>query len=365
LKKKILFLIANFMPGGAERNLVMVANNLDKTKYDCYILCLNKAGSLYNLIDHATITVIDLKIKKAFFSIMPIFFAIKKIQPNIAVSWLSYLNAYLAFFIPIFGKKIYWVCRESSPPSMLIKTQMFPWFYKFLYTFYKRYDNIICQTEFMANDLIEISKVQKSRIHTIGNGVDFTLAEKNKNMPIVEMDFDDQRINLLYVGGLRAVKRVELVIKVLELLPIKYKLTIIGDGDQYEKLNSYTDKNNLANRIKFIGNCINPYPFYTKANCLLLCSSYEGFPNVVIEAFACGCPVIGFNIQGSTNEILKHYGGYGIENGDLAIFAEAIIRVCEIENLDREKIISICKDKHNFYNILKKYESFLDGINIK
>jgi glycosyltransferase involved in cell wall biosynthesis len=364
-KKKIAFVISSLGLGGAERNLVQVVNNLDRSRYDCYVVCLTAKGSNNQLLNKDGITVIDLEYPRIYFSILPVKKAIKKIQPDIIVGWMGYLNAYLAFFIPSFPKHIRWVCRESSIPSAMNKQYKFPWLYDLLYKYYNRYDKIICQSQFMADDLVNSFKVKEEKIRLISNGVDFPAVEKNQQSTGIDTAFDKEHHHLLYVGGLRAEKRVDLAIDALALLPGKYHLTILGDGELYDQLSAHISKKGLGTRVRIIRGCYNPYPYYTGAKCLLICSLFEGFPNVVVEAFACGCPVIGYNITGGAQEVLQHYGGRMVRSEAISSFSQAIIDLCENEEPDRIRIIEECKKKYDIRSIIQQYDAVFDGIEIQ
>lgn len=356
MTKKILFVIPNFSNGGAEKNLIRVINNLDNDLYNIYILCFEKKGE--NLKDlKAGINIIDINTKRIYFSIIKISQFIKKLQPDIVFSWMGYVNAYLAFFIPFFNKRIKWLCRETSIPSLVNKTQRFHRLFNFLYKHYNNYNLIVCQSQYMANDLIKNFGVKSDKIEIISNGVDFK--EINYSISSETINLEIGKFKLLYVGGLRSVKRVEISIRALAALPENYSLTIVGSGDQYNNIIEEIDKYSLHHRVEIVTDCYNPFPYYQTSHCLLLTSLFEGFPNVVVEAFACGCPVIGFNITGGTEELLTNYGGFSLQNKKLEDLAKKIIEVCECENLQRKMIIENCKAKYNIDNMIGIYNSIL------
>jgi glycosyltransferase involved in cell wall biosynthesis len=355
LKKSILFIISNFLNGGAEKNLVRVINNLSDEHYSISVLCLQNIGHNVDLLKPG-VNIIDINSPSIYSSIFKIQKVIKKNNPDIIFGWMGYINAYMSFFIPLFSKKIIWYCRESGLPSFVNEQQRFPWLFKYFYKTSNRYHLIICQSHRMKKDFQDNFGVLPQKMMIINNPIDFLEIEKNKTFVLKK---DEGKFHLLYVGGLRVEKRVELLIEVLALLPEKYKLTIVGSGNQYDKVIAAIDFYQIQSRIEIIFDCYNPVPYYQASDCLLLASAFEGFPNVVIEAFACGCPAIGFNSEGGTNEALENYGGFSLTNAKMQEFADKIISVCEYENLDRENIIRNCKEKYDISKVIAVYNSIL------
>ena len=358
MKKKILFIIPNFLEGGAEKNFIRIVNRLDLKLYDIHIVCFEKKGKNLEVLKDG-INIIDLKIKRIYFAIFRISKVIRKIHPDIVFSWMGYVNAYLAFFIPVFNKKIKWLCRETSIPSLLNKSHRFPWLFNFLYKFYNNYDLIISQSKCMTSDLEKNFGIDEQKIKLINNSIDFKEINDNKDQYPVNSTTGKQ--NLLFVGGLRSVKRIEILFQVLALLPENYCLTIIGNGEEYQKLLTDINTANLQNRVTILTDCFNPMPYYQCSDCLLLSSQFEGFPNVVLEAFACGCPAIGFDIAGGAKEALDNYGGFYLENKTLTDFAGKIIQVCEFEKLDRNEIIQNCMEKYDIVNVIPVYNAILQS----
>ena len=303
----------------------------------------------------------DVKNGRLYFSVFKIRNLVKNIDPDIIFPWMGYLNAYLAFCKPMFADKIVWLCRESTIPSLMNPNYRFPKLYSFFYKFYNRYSYIICQSGYMAKDLELNFNIKKERLVVINNPVDFEKVTLSLKAPVVKPVAPENSINLLYVGSLNKWKRVHLLIEALILLPENYYLTIVGNGIEYENIQAMTIKNNISGRIRFILDCNNPYPYYAASNCLLLCSEFEGFPNVALESMASGCPVIGFNIKGGANEILENYGGFIVPGDMVSDFAKSILNVCEKQAIDKDKIIAFCKEKYDLKKIMGQYQSVITG----
>ena len=360
-RKKILFVIPSFFTGGAERALVRISNFIDRSRYEVMILCLTKAGPNLNAVSADT-RVIDIERPSIYFSIFRIYRVIKDVKPDIVFSWMGYINAYLSFFIPLFPSRIKWVCRESSIASLNNVKFRLSWLFTFFYRFYNRYDNVVCQSNAMANDLIKNFNIEEKKITIINNPINFQqVAEDRKKIcqNIFPLRHKRDNIELLFVGSLSQVKRPLVLAELVVMLPENYYLTILGNGPLYKELMAKIEANGLGERIRVITDCVNPFPYYEKADCLLLCSSFEGFPNVIVEAFSCGCPAIGFDIKGGANEILDGYGGFIVEGNDIRCLSATVQQVCEKEQIDRDKIAEGCRSKYAIEKIIESYYSVL------
>ena len=87
-------------------------------------------------------------------------------------------------------------------------------------------------------------------------------------------------------------------------------LVIIGEGRQRSEFTTLAQSLGIEKDIWMPGFSDNPYAFMSKASMLVLSSIYEGLPNVLIEALACGCPIVSTDCPSGPSEILEK-GKYG------------------------------------------------------
>jgi len=109
---------------------------------------------------------------------------------------------------------------------------------------------------------------------------------------------------VLFVGNLLDIKGVDHLLSAWQTLISKYELSfeieliIIGDGPQWEKLQKQAQEFGISNSVKFLGT--KPHSeiadWMRSSDCLCLPSHSEGMPNVVLEALACGIPVVATNV---------------------------------------------------------------------
>jgi glycosyltransferase involved in cell wall biosynthesis len=100
---------------------------------------------------------------------------------------------------------------------------------------------------------------------------------------------------------------------------------ILGDGEERAKLAELALELDVAAEVDLVGFRPNPYAFMARADVFALASRVEGMPNTIIEALACGCPVVSTDCPSGPAEILQN-GRYGrlVPVGDDAALAAAI-----------------------------------------
>ena len=357
VKKRILFLVPSMRGGGSERVISMLVNNLDRRKFDISLVLLKKEG-VYLKDIYSDITIIDLKTNKARFAILKIRNLILKIKPDVVFSTLSHLNLVLSIIKPSLPKKIKFIARESSIASINNLQGKYPKLFNFLYKkFYNNFDLIISQSYYMKNDLIKNFSIKENKIKVINNPVD--ILKINVLSQTNEILFNKNNKNIIAVGRLDKEKGFDLLIKTFAKLPHNYYLYFIGEGKEKNHLMEIAKKYNLSSRVYFIGFQSNPYKYMRQADLLILSSLYEGFPNVVLEANACGTPVVAFNCPGGTKEIIENgVNGFLVECKNIDKLAKSINKAIDY-NWDREKIRNLIKKKYSLDNVIKHYENIL------
>ena len=108
------------------------------------------------------------------------------------------------------------------------------------------------------------------------------------------------------------------------------RLIVLGKGRLRPMLTSEAEELRVAEHVDFPGFVQNPRAFMAKASLFVLSSRHEGLPTVLIEALACGCPVVSTDCRFGPDEILED-GRWGelVPVGDAKALSEALLRALE------------------------------------
>ncbi|EMR02978.1 glycosyltransferase [Cesiribacter andamanensis] len=353
-KKRLFFLVPFLEGGGSERVVVNLFKAIDRDCYEPTLVLFQKKGIyLEQLPPDANIHVLD--VNRTRYAFVAVANHLRREKPDIVFSTLGHLNLLIALLRPLLPANIKFIARESNTISVHNKSESFPKVFDLLFkTVYRRFDTVICQCQYMKNDLIENYEFPAEKIAVINNPLDF--AQVEKKLEAVPQVFSHKTFNVLFVGRLNAQKRVDLLLESMALLPADVSLYLIGKGELRQELEQQASSLGISHRVFFLGEQKNPYQYMAQAHCLALSSAYEGFPNVVLEAHACGTPVVAFDSPGGTAEIiLEGINGYMAPFGDVKGFADNVAKLRETA-FSKEAIRKSAYDRYNLDKIVSQYK---------
>lgn len=373
MKKKIIFLLPTLSKAGGERVASELSLNL--SNFEITIVLLKSAisfpykGKLISL-NISSYRNIFLKVYCLFLALNRFKKVIKTESPDYVISFSTPAN-----FINVLSSKNPILRVESFMTSACkgFEGKIYKILIKVLYN---RAEKIISVSKEISNDLINNFSVKKEKIKLIYNPIDVKQIQnliKEPLLPEHEKIFKSPVI--ISAGRLSLEKNYECLIRSFREVKNKVRdanLVILGEGQQEQNLRKLITDLNVCDNVYLLGWQKNPFKFLAKSKIFVLTSLWEGLPNAILEAMACGIPVISVDCKSGPREILapdtgfKHqtknaeYAEYGVLTPvcDNAILSNAIVDALNNKELLNNLAIKSLKRAENFdvKNIIKEWD---------
>ncbi len=326
-KMRILFLTHDLGGGGAEKVLVNLVNNMDRSKFDISVTVLFGGGVNEQFLAS------DIHFRAVFPRMIP---GNSKLMKLVTPQQLHKLCVKEHYDIE--------VSYLEGPSARVISgcqsrdTKLVSWIHVEQHTMkklaaafrseseakqcYERFDQTVCVSQFVHDDFCSILCFQKPccvLYNTVES--DKILAQASENAPELA---DDGRMRLIAVGTLKGSKgymRLLSVVRRLREEGYPLHLYILGAGPLREEMEAYIQSSALRDSVALLGYDTNPYKYVAKCD-LFICASFaEGFSTAATEALIVGTPVCTVEVSGM-KEMLGEHDEWGIvtENSEDALY---------------------------------------------
>jgi teichuronic acid biosynthesis glycosyltransferase TuaC len=172
----------------------------------------------------------------------------------------------------------------------------------------RRADGLVAVSSGLKRRLLALGIVE-DRVRVLRNGVDLTLF-RPADRDTARRALGLTKPTLLAVGNLVSLKRHRMMVEALVGLP-GVDLVIVGEGPERTAIETLARERRVADRVRLLGHLPQDRlpEIYSAADVLLLVSTHEGWPNVLLESMACGTPAIVSDIDGITDIVAAPEAG--------------------------------------------------------
>jgi glycosyltransferase involved in cell wall biosynthesis len=350
-----------FIGGGAQRDMVLLCNALAAKGVAVTFLVLRDEGPLRPLLDPA-IPVIEIGAHKLRYAIPALRRAIRDLAPAAVVSSEASFNLCTLIAVRTLPRqdRATVILREAGSPSIAQYRDPYRQHriaYRILRRFYRYADRIITLTAGARDDLVRNFSVPEQIVSVMRSNAVVPAAIARR---LAQWDGESGRTRdlIVSIGRLSPEKDHRTLLRAVSLLPAErpWRLAIVGEGPERAALEALAHQLGIAAQVIFTGPVADPFPWMMQARVAVCSSLYEGLGNAIIEALACGTPVVSTDCPYGPREILQD-GRYGTltPTGDAAAMAEAVAAALDAVP-DRRALMRRGLD----YTAARAAEAFLD-----
>lgn len=333
---KILVVIPTLWGGGAQRVVSLLTKEWSKS-YRVTLVLFDASGMVYDCggqIVDLRVPASDHPLKKicnVWRRALRLRCLLQKECPDRVISFLDTANfpTIVAATLAGYLNRLYVSVRGNPASSLLVHRALIPGLYRFP-------AGVIGCSEGVKRGL-KLMRVKNKRISFIPNPIvymDREVVEQKSVSPLPNRF-------ILGVGRLSWEKGFDRLLRAFRGLGRSdLHLVILGEGEEQPTLLNLARKLGIEEYVHFPGYVSDVETWYRHAACFVLSSHHEGWPNVLVEALANGCPVVSFNCKYGPSEIIQDgENGLLISEGDIEGLTKAIARVLNDEALRRNLIV--------------------------
>ena len=329
MRPSVAILIPGLNAGGAERVLLSLASEFVARGIRCEVVSVQRGGVWRSKIPEG-VSLMELGFEKPIRAIYSLWKYLRYQRPEVLLTSITNTNilALLACRLP--GVKCKCVIREANMTELdlsdgsAVKRLLTTLAIRALYP---RADSVIALSEGLKADLGRFARISSDVISVIPNPV---LAPSDDLTGRLDTHIPDHPPLIVACGRLAPQKDYPTLLRAFASLPPSSdaRLAILGTGSLEPTLRDLAKQLQIDSSVEFVGYSAEPAAWMHRASIFVLSSRWEGFPNVLMEALACGRPVISTDCSDSIREILGN-GKFGsiVPVGDSDAIAQAMLAI--------------------------------------
>jgi glycosyltransferase involved in cell wall biosynthesis len=347
-RRYLALFLSGLAGGGAQRRMVTLANAFAARGHRVDLVPASSAGGFgANLSDSVRLVGLDprwtrlpglvaLKGPRVLASAPALAAYLRRERPDALLSSSNPANAAALMARRLAGTAIPVVVSVNVPVSLATAEgagRKRTWMGALARRLYPSADGLVANTEGVADDLARWAGLPRERVETIHNPVEAEAIRARARAPLDHPWFAAEAAPvLLGVGKLKRQKDFATLLRAFAHVRKERaaRLLLLGEGELRPKLLALARELGVEADVQLPGFVENPAAYMTRASVFVLSSAWEGFSNALIEALACGCPVVSTDCPSGPAQILQQ-GALGplVPVGNDVAMARAILGVLD------------------------------------
>lgn len=331
-KPRIAFYVPALRVGGAQRVTITIAAGLAERGYEVDLLVSHCEGELLSevpegvgIVDLETLSIPGIGILA---SVPRLRSYLERVEPSVLFAAMTFANvvSILAGLSADTTTKIVATEHNTFGMNRGLKPRATYGLARHLYPFAA---GVVAVSAGVADSVAKDTRIDRRDVTVLYNPVPIAEVEAESKASIDEPWLESEALEtIVSVGRLEVPKDPETLLRAfarLNRVRPDTRLIVVGQGPKREGLVALAESLGVGDVVSVPGYVENAYAYMGHASTFVLSSRYEGLPTVLIEALACGCPVVATDCPSGPGEILAD-GKYGrlVPVGDEAALCEAI-----------------------------------------
>lgn len=307
--------------------MVALANAFAAQGHRVDLVLADARGVFLKDVD-AAVRIIGLNRKRVFNSLLPLASYFRRERPEVILSALGHANVVAIMARAIARLKSRLVVSERNSMAQGLgagRGQILFWLMRRLYP---SADMVVCVSRGVEEQLAHLVGVPREKLCTIYNPIDLEKIRELANIPPDHRWLASKEVPvILSVGRLTVQKDYETLLRAFVQLrqDREARLVILGEGDERARLEQLCRDLDIEPHVDLPGFQQNPFAWMAACDLFVMSSAWEGLPNALLQAMACGAPIVSTDCRTGPDEILEH-GKWGrlVPVGDVAMLAGAM-----------------------------------------
>lgn len=304
MKKRLLHCIGTLGGGGAERQLAYLAPELVRRGWEVHVAFVRPGPNLQPLRQGGVITH---HLDQAGFRnprlIWDLNRLLRKVRPDLIQTWLTQMDCFVGPIAQL--QSAPWIISERSaaaayPPTLIHRFR----------AFLGARAAAVASNSQGGREYWQSCARAKAAQYVIPNGLPLDQIAAESPASRSQLGVKPDESLLIHVGRLSREKNVHALLIAIQLMSRKRRLRLLlcGDGPERTDIEKYLRQNGLTEQVSILGYVPSVWGLLKTADLFVSLSHFEGHPNAVMEAMACGCPIIASDIPAHRDALAKDCG---------------------------------------------------------
>jgi len=319
---RLVLVIPTLDRSGAEKQFALLATHLPRDKFDVHVVALTRGGPYAADLEAAgvPVTVLGKRLRFDPLAGFRLRRLLQELRPDIVHSWLFAANSYVRLV----------ASRSGARPRLVVSERCVDvwkagWQLALDRRLIRKTDLLIGNSQAVAEFYRDLG-YPAERLRVIPNAVvPPQQPEVSREQLCEELGFPADARLVAYVGRFAQQKRVTDLIWACQLLrqsnPLA-RLLLFGDGPERDRLIDYARRVEVSDYVRFVGHRDDAPSLLHRTDVFWLASDFEGMSNSLMEAMACGKPVVVSDIPPNRELVTHGEHGYLLDVGDSVGFAQ-------------------------------------------